>query len=131
MAEVASRTTSRPVCGRTSARIFEKYRGGKQRWRSSGGKRVGAEKRSGGGRPIRGVVTSRYCLGSGEQKCSKAKHGAIRRGRRDRAKRKHKGCKKQEKPKRQGIRTVGTEGHCVKRLLFWSVCHNRKVVYRH
>ncbi len=32
-------------------------------------------------------------LESGEQKCSKAEYGAIGRGRRDRAKRKHKGCK--------------------------------------
>ena len=45
-----------------------------------------AEKGSGWGGPIEGFVTPSYCLKLGEQKCLKAEHGAIRHGRRDRAK---------------------------------------------
>lgn len=81
---------------------------------------MGVEKRSEGGKQIKEVVTFRYCLGSGEQKCLKAKYGVIRRGRQDKAKNKYKKCKKPEKPKKQDIIIVGTKKYYIKRVSVYS-----------
>lgn len=67
---------------------------------------MGARKRSEGGGPVKGIVTSGYCLELGEQKCLKARYIVIRCGQQDRAKKKNRGYKNQKKLKRQGIKTV-------------------------
>ena len=83
---VVSRAASKKICGRVTPRILKEHRGRKQRrcGRKRGG--VEAEKGSGWRRPIRGFLASTYGLESGKQKCLKAEYGAMRHGRRDRAK---------------------------------------------
>lgn len=67
---------------------------------------MGVEKRLEKKRLVRRVVTSKYYLELGEQKCLKIKYAIIRCGRRDRAKKKNRRFKKQKKQKKKDIKTV-------------------------
>lgn len=63
---------------------------------------MGAEKGSGGRRPVRGFITLSYYLNSEKQKYLKVEHGAVGHDRRNKAKIEKQGVIRLRRHKRRG-----------------------------